>query len=76
MVCSSTCVADKVIQLTLALPVHVSFRGVIAGILEAPDFLRVTGNPSSDYIGFITSSMLLGAFVATVPAGEPPSESY
>ena len=44
--------------------------GVIAGILDAPDFLEVTGNPSSDYIGFITSSLLLGAFVATIPAGE------
>lgn len=45
--------------------------GVIAGVLEAKDFLETTGHPSSDYIGFITSSMLLGAFVATIPAGEP-----
>ena len=65
----STGLNDKVTPLTLTL-FCLFCRGVIAGILEAPDFLRVTGNPSSDYIGFITSSMLLGAFVATIPAGE------
>ncbi|SPO49280.1 uncharacterized protein PSANT_06971 [Moesziomyces antarcticus] len=33
-----------------------------------PDFLRVTKDPNSDYIGFIVSSMLLGAFVGCIPA--------
>ncbi|CAO1626765.1 unnamed protein product [Sympodiomycopsis kandeliae] len=41
--------------------------GVIAGVLQADDFLETTGRPSTDYIGFITSSLLLGAFVATIP---------
>ncbi len=34
----------------------------------APDFLRVTKDPNPDYIGFIVSSMLLGAFVGCIPA--------
>lgn len=39
--------------------------GVIANVIIAPDFLRITklegGKPSdSDYIGFIVSSFLLG----------------
>ncbi|RSH80604.1 uncharacterized protein EHS24_009186 [Apiotrichum porosum] len=47
--------------------------GVIASVLEAPDFLRTTGLEGKDkqtlnYIGFITSSMLLGAFVGCIPA--------
>ncbi|CAO1636529.1 unnamed protein product [Parajaminaea phylloscopi] len=42
--------------------------GVIAGVLIAKDFLNVTGHPDADYLGFITSSMLLGAFIATIPA--------
>lgn len=42
--------------------------GVIAGVLAAPNFLEVTGNPDANYTGFIASSMLLGAFAATVPA--------
>ncbi|KAJ1043077.1 hypothetical protein NDA14_006275 [Ustilago hordei] len=42
--------------------------GVIAGVIVSPDFLRVTNNPSADYIGFIVSSMLLGAFVGCIPA--------
>lgn len=42
-------------------------------MLECPDFLRVTkltGQDSStqNYIGFITSSLLLGAFVGCIPA--------
>jgi sugar porter (SP) family MFS transporter len=46
---------------------------VIASVLPAPDFLRVTGLEGDDtstqnYIGFITSSMLLGAFVGCIPA--------
>lgn len=48
--------------------------GVIASVLVAPDFLRTTGLTGTDtttqnYIGFITSSMLLGAFVGSIPAG-------
>lgn len=40
--------------------------GVIASVIVSPDFLRVTGLEGTDtktenYIGFITSSMLLGA---------------
>lgn len=42
--------------------------GVIAGVIVAPDFLRVTKNPDSNYLGFIVSSMLLGAFVGCIPA--------
>ncbi|TKY90292.1 hypothetical protein EX895_000290 [Sporisorium graminicola] len=42
--------------------------GVIAGVIVAPDFLRVTNHPSSDYVGFIVSSMLLGALVGCIPA--------
>ncbi|EPQ25763.1 uncharacterized protein PFL1_06630 [Pseudozyma flocculosa PF-1] len=42
--------------------------GVIAGVLVAPDFLKTTNNPDSDYLGFITSSMLLGAFAGSIPA--------
>ncbi|SPO47847.1 uncharacterized protein PSANT_05535 [Moesziomyces antarcticus] len=42
--------------------------GVIAGVIVAPDFLRVTKDPNPDYIGFIVSSMLLGAFVGCIPA--------
>ncbi|PWN36397.1 general substrate transporter [Meira miltonrushii] len=46
--------------------------GVIAGVLTAPDFLRVTNlqgtdNETSNYLGFIASSMVLGAFCACVP---------
>ena len=46
----------------------VAVIAIIAGVLVAQDFLNVTGNPNSDYTGFIVSSMLLGAFVATFPA--------
>ncbi|MCO5590307.1 hypothetical protein L7F22_044276 [Adiantum nelumboides] len=46
--------------------------GVIAGVLESPDFLRVTNLENKDdatanYLGFIASSMVLGAFVACLP---------
>jgi len=39
--------------------------GVIGGVLECPDFLKVTGLTGTDsatqnYIGFITSALLLG----------------
>lgn len=34
--------------------------GVIAYVIVAPDFLETIGNPSTSYIGFIVSSMLLG----------------
>ncbi|PWN48034.1 general substrate transporter [Violaceomyces palustris] len=42
--------------------------GVIAGVLPAKDFIRVMGNPDKDYVGFISSSLTLGAFVACIPA--------
>ena len=34
--------------------------GVIAYVIVAPDFLEVTGNPSTSYMSFIVSSLLLG----------------
>lgn len=42
-------------------------------MLECPDFLRVTkltgqDSATQNYIGFITSSLLLGAFVGCIPA--------
>lgn len=42
--------------------------GVIAGVLIAPNFLVVTGNPDDNYIGFFASSLLLGAFCGCIPA--------
>ena len=42
--------------------------GVIAGVLPAKDFLRVTGDPNEDYKGFIVSALLLGAFCGCLPA--------
>lgn len=47
--------------------------GVIAYIIVAPDFLRVIGmaddaTRNDNYIGFIVSSFLLGAFIGAVPA--------
>ncbi|OCF45339.1 glucose transporter [Kwoniella heveanensis CBS 569] len=42
--------------------------GVISYVLEAPDFNKTMGTDDPDYIGFIVSSMLLGAFVGSIPA--------
>lgn len=42
--------------------------GVIAGVIVSTNFLETTNHPDSDYIGFIVSSMLLGAFVGCIPA--------
>jgi hypothetical protein len=42
--------------------------GIIASVLPASDFLRVTGNPNETYLGFITSSLLLGAFCGCIPS--------
>ncbi|KAL7419267.1 hypothetical protein Q5752_006104 [Cryptotrichosporon argae] len=42
--------------------------GVIASVLASPDFLTTTGDPNETYTGFITSSMLLGAFCGSLPA--------
>lgn len=45
--------------------------GVIAGVLPADDFLRVTdliNDPHGNWIGFISSSLLLGAFCGCIPA--------
>nr|XP_018267441.1 glucose transporter [Kwoniella dejecticola CBS 10117]OBR89599.1 glucose transporter [Kwoniella dejecticola CBS 10117] len=42
--------------------------GVISYVIVAPDFLRVTDNPNDNYMGFIVSSMLLGAFFGSIPA--------
>ncbi|WVF69435.1 hypothetical protein IAT40_004212 [Kwoniella sp. CBS 6097] len=48
--------------------------GVISYVTVAPNFLSVTGleeptTQNSNYLGFIVSSMLLGAFAGSVPAG-------
>lgn len=43
-------------------------QGVIAGVLPAEDFLRTANYPNEDYLGFITSSLLLGAFVGCIPS--------
>ncbi|ORX38169.1 general substrate transporter [Kockovaella imperatae] len=42
--------------------------GVIAYVLAAPDFVKTVDTTNANYIGFITSSLLLGAFVGTIPA--------
>ncbi|KAK8850309.1 hypothetical protein IAR55_004226 [Kwoniella newhampshirensis] len=42
--------------------------GVISYVLVAPDFLATIKTNDSNYIGFIVSSMLLGAFVGSIPA--------
>lgn len=42
--------------------------GVISYVLVAPDFLKTMDTTDENYIGFITSSMLLGAFVGSIPA--------
>ncbi|WVQ97251.1 hypothetical protein IAU59_004362 [Kwoniella sp. CBS 9459] len=42
--------------------------GVISYVLEAPDFTATMKTTDPDYIGFIVSSMLLGAFVGSIPA--------
>ncbi|KAG8878213.1 hypothetical protein FRB98_006314 [Tulasnella sp. 332] len=42
--------------------------GIIASILPNTDFLRVTGHPNANYLGFIVSAFLLGAFVGCIPA--------
>ncbi|KAJ9092373.1 hypothetical protein QFC21_006875 [Naganishia friedmannii] len=47
--------------------------GVIANVIISPDFLKVTKLDSTkasdaDYIGFIVSSFLLGAFCGCIPA--------
>ncbi|ODN86318.1 glucose transporter [Cryptococcus wingfieldii CBS 7118] len=42
--------------------------GVISYVLVAPDFLKTIDTTDENYIGFITSSMLLGAFVGSIPA--------
>ena len=42
--------------------------GVISGVLPASNFLEVAGNPNEDYLGFITSSLLLGALCGCIPA--------
>lgn len=34
--------------------------GVIAYVIVAPDFLRVTNNPDPNYMAFIVASLLLG----------------
>ncbi|OCF40858.1 glucose transporter [Kwoniella heveanensis CBS 569] len=48
--------------------------GVISYVTVAPNFLSVTGleeptTQNENYLGFIVSSMLLGAFAGSVPAG-------
>ncbi|WWC66114.1 uncharacterized protein I206_100014 [Kwoniella pini CBS 10737] len=42
--------------------------GVISYVLVAPDFVRVIDTTDDNYIGFIVSSMLLGAFFGSIPA--------
>nr|XP_018263395.1 glucose transporter [Kwoniella dejecticola CBS 10117]OBR85553.1 glucose transporter [Kwoniella dejecticola CBS 10117] len=42
--------------------------GVIAYVLEAQDFNNTIKTDNSNYIGFIVSAMLLGAFVGSIPA--------
>ncbi|WVR04202.1 hypothetical protein IAU60_001202 [Kwoniella sp. DSM 27419] len=42
--------------------------GVIAYVLDAPDFNATIETKDPNYIGFIVSSMLLGAFVGSIPA--------
>ncbi|KAG8982637.1 hypothetical protein FRB94_003367 [Tulasnella sp. JGI-2019a] len=42
--------------------------GIIASILPNTDFLRVTGHPNANYLGFIVSAFLLGAFFGCIPA--------
>lgn len=41
---------------------------VISYVLEAPDFKNTIKTEDTNYIGFITSSLLLGAFVGSIPA--------
>jgi len=41
---------------------------VISYVLEAPDFKSTINTDDANYIGFITSSLLLGAFVGSIPA--------
>lgn len=41
---------------------------VIAYVLEAPDFKTTVKTEDPNYIGFITSSLLLGAFIGSIPA--------
>lgn len=44
--------------------------GVIAGVLPAADFIKTMGDKADNpnYIGFIVSSLLLGALVGCVPS--------
>ncbi|OCF54382.1 glucose transporter [Kwoniella mangroviensis CBS 10435] len=42
--------------------------GVISYVIVAPNFLTTIDTTDDDYIGFIVSSMLLGAFVGSIPA--------
>ncbi|WWC86547.1 uncharacterized protein L201_001424 [Kwoniella dendrophila CBS 6074] len=42
--------------------------GVISYVLVAPDFVKTINTDDENYIGFIVSSMLLGAFFGSIPA--------
>ncbi|TFK46300.1 general substrate transporter [Heliocybe sulcata] len=43
--------------------------GIIASVLPAEDFIRVTGNPDATQQGLITGCLLLGAFASNIWVG-------